>query len=171
MKSMKLTKRTIFLAIFLIAIFPIPIHTTTFPFNSIGHDYVSEYTAEPEGCRAIEERWAGLLIGIQTNRITGTGDFDCVEWQKGWGIDIRCETEVYHPDIQFEDDGWNWSIPAGENATVIGFGIIPLKTWYKDSFSLNLLQIRISSSGFGIDPIGKYHYPNLLMFGNCDKGG
>lgn len=179
MKSMKLSKRTIFLAIFLIALFPIPIHTTTWPFNSVGHAYVSKYSTEPEGCEAVEERWAGLLIGIQTNHITGTGDFDCSEWQKGWGIDTRCRLDdlgvnwIKEPDYDPETDLLPpmsiWSIPAGENATVIGFGIIPLKTWYKDSFSLKLLSIRIASSGFGVDPIGPYHYPNLLMFGSCEK--
>ena len=158
----------ILIVFLLIALFPIPTHTTTFPFNSVGHDYVSRYSAEPEGCESVEERWAGLHIGIPTNRTTGTGDFNCVEWQKGWGIDIRCRARVRHPDIRFEDDGWNWSIPAGENATVIGFGIIPLKTWYMDSFSLSLLNVRFASSGFGVNPIGKYHYPNLLVFGECD---
>jgi len=168
-----------FLAVLLIAFFPIPIHTTTFPFNSVRHDYVSKYSARAEGCEAIEERWAGLLIGIQTNRITGGSDiFDCVEWQKGWGIDIRCRLDdmgvnwIREPDYDPETDLLPpmsiWSIPAGENAIVIGFGIIPLRTWYMDSFSLNLLTIRIASSGIGINPIGKYHYPNMLMFGDCE---
>ena len=179
MRSIKLTKRTICLAIFLIALFPIPIHTTTWPFNSVGHDYVSKYSAEPEGCIAIEERWAGLLIGIQTNRIIGAGDFDCVEWQKGWGIDIRCRLDDlgvnwikehdYDPEMDFLPPMSIWSIPAGENATVISFGFIPLRTWYMDTVGFSLLTVRFASSGFGINPIGPYHYPNLVMFGDCEE--
>jgi hypothetical protein len=172
-------KRVVFLAILLIAFFPIPIHTTTFPFSSIGHDYVSKYLAGAEGCEAIEERWAGLLIGIQTNRITGTGDFDCVEWQKGWGIDTRCRLDGlgvnwirepdYDPEMDFLPPMSIWSIPAGENAIVVSFGLIPLQTWYMDTVGFSLLTVRLASSGFGIDPIGPYHYPNLLIFGDCDN--
>lgn len=174
-------KGTIFLAVLLmIAFFPIPIHTTTWPFNSIGHDFVSKYSAEPEGCVANEERWAGLLIGIQTNRITGSGDFDCVEWQKGWGIDIRCRLDdlgvgwinepAYDPEMDFLPPMSIWSTPAGENDIYISFGFIPLQTWYMDTVGFSLLTVRLASSGFGIDPIGPYHYPNLLMFGSCDGG-
>lgn len=172
-------KRVVFLAILLIAFFPIPIHTTTFPFNSIGHDYVSKYLAGAEGCEAIEERWAGLLIGIQTNRITGTGDFDCAEWQKGWGIDTRCRLDDlgvnwirepdYDPEMDILPPMSIWSIPAGENAIVISFGFIPLQTWYMDAVGFSLLTVRLASSGFGIDPIGPYYYPNLLIFGSCDN--
>ena len=161
------------LVFLLIALFPIPIHTTTFPFNSIGHDYVSKYTAEPEGCVAIEERWAGLLVGIQTNRITGTGDFDCAEWQKGWGIDTRCRLDdlgvTWIKEADYTPPMSIWSTPAGENDIVIGIGFIPLQTWYMDRAGFSLLTIRLASSGLGIDPIGPYHYPNLLMFGSCDS--
>ena len=166
------------LAILLIALFPIPLHTTTWPFNSVGHDYVSKFTAGSEGCEAIEERWAGLLIGIQTSRIKGTGDTDCVEWQKGWGMDARCRLDdmgvnwinepVYYPEKDLLPPMSIWSIPAGENATVIGFGFVPLQTWYMDRVGFSLLTVRFASSGFGIDPLGPYHYPNLLMFGDCE---
>lgn len=159
-------KRVIFLAILLIAFFPNPIHTTTWPFNSIGAHFVSSGSSMPELCFEQEERWSGLLVGIQVNRVHGHGETDCVEMYKEWGIDIRCR----HGRGWVEKENWMaWGIPAGENAVVIGLGILPLKAWSIDAFSLKLISIRIASSGVGINPIGKYHYPNLVMFGECDN--
>lgn len=166
-------KRSILLVvIFIIAFFPIPTHTTTWPYNSINHDFVSSGEAHPEECYHHEERWSGLLIGIQMNVVESHGSTDCAEMYKGWGVNIRCEfhelSDGYGIQVNRQDEFGYWAIPAGENAVVIGLGIIPLKTWYMDSFSLKLLSIRIASSGLGIDLMGNY-FPNLLMFGECEN--